>query len=136
MYIWYCQYMLIWYAHIPEETTYFVPRLAGAWSAAIVTNIVLNWGLPFLLLLPRAGKRNPTLLRRVAGVVLCGRALDVFLTVYPSAVGPRLAIGVWEVATGIVVVTAAWACWARAFAAAPTVPAGSPLLHDSLEYHA
>lgn len=136
MYIWYCQYMLIWYAHIPEETVYFVPRLTGAWSAGFITNVVLNWGLPFLLLLPRSSKRNPILLRRVAVVVLVGRAVDLYLAVYPAAVGPRLVMGVPEVAAACVMGVAGWSIWSRSFAAVPAVPAGSALLRESLEYHA
>lgn len=136
MYIWYCQYTLIWYAQIPEETVYFVPRLNGAWRAAFIVNVVLNWALPFLLLLPRSSKRSPTLLRRVAVVVLVGRAVDLYLAVYPASVGSELVCGIPEIAAGCVMAVANWTIWIRSFAAAPAVPTGSPLLHESLEYHA
>jgi hypothetical protein len=136
MYIWYCQYMLIWYAHIPEETVYFVPRLTGAWSAAFIMNVVLNWGLPFLLLLPRSSKRNATLLRRVAVIVLVGRGVDLYVAVYPAAIGSQLVFGIPEIAATGVMAVAGWSIWSRSFAAAPAVPAGSPLLHESLKYHA
>jgi len=136
MYIWYCQYMLIWYAHIPEETVYFVPRLTGAWSAVFIVNVVLNWGLPFLLLLPRSSKRNSTLLRRVAVVVLVGRAVDLYLAVYPEVVGPHLVVGAWEFAAALLMAVVACSLWSQSFSSAPAVPAGSPLLRESLEYHA
>lgn len=136
MYIWYCQYMLIWYAHIPEETVYFVPRLTGAWSAVFIVNVVLNWGLPFLLLLPRSSKRNSTLLRRVAVIVLVGRAVDLYLAVYPKVVGPHLGVGAWELAAALLMAVVAWSLWSQSFSSAPAVPAGSPLLRESLEYHA
>jgi len=136
MYIWYCQYMLIWYAHIPEETVYFVPRLTGAWSAVFIANVVLNWGLPFLLLLPRSSKRNSTLLRRVAVVVLVGRAVDLYLAVYPAVIGPHLVVGAWELAAALLMAVVAWSLWSQSFSSAPAVPAGSPLLRESLDYHA
>ncbi|MBL8852223.1 MAG: hypothetical protein JNG89_21300 [Planctomycetaceae bacterium] len=136
MYIWYCQYMLIWYAHLPEETMYFVPRLTGAWSVVFIVNVGLNWGLPFLLLLPRTSKRNPTLLRRVAVVVLVGRAVDLYLAAYPEVVGPYLIVGALELAAAFLIAFVAWSLWSRSFSSAPAVPAGSPLLRESLEYHA
>ena len=48
MYIWFSQYMLIWYANIPEETTYFLSRLAGFWEPVFYLNFLLNWAIPFL----------------------------------------------------------------------------------------
>ncbi|MFB3819253.1 MAG: hypothetical protein ACE147_16450, partial [Candidatus Methylomirabilales bacterium] len=52
MYIWFSQYMLIWYANIPEETAYFVRRLDPGWDALFLANMLLNWAIPFLALLP------------------------------------------------------------------------------------
>src|SRR5712691_5376345 len=64
-YIWFSQYMLIWYTDIPEETSYFVRRAEGGWFGVFVANVILNWAVPFVLLLRRDTKR----LRKVLGRV-------------------------------------------------------------------
>ena len=62
MYIWFSQYMLIWYTNIPEETSYFVRRVHGLWFALFLANVVLNWLVPFVVLLRRDAKRQRTTL--------------------------------------------------------------------------
>lgn len=84
-YIWVSQFLLIWYANIPEETGYFLVRQDGAWMALFAGNVVLNWVIPFFTLLPRPNKRNPKVLVPVAVVVLLGLWLDVYLQVMPAA---------------------------------------------------
>lgn len=93
-YIWFCQYMLIWYANIPEETSYFIVRTSGSWGPLFVLNILLNWGVPFLALLPRGTKRNGDILVKIAVVVLMGRWLDLYLMIFPGVAvdGPMLGI--------------------------------------------
>ncbi len=87
-YIWFCQYMLIWYANIPEETPYFFTRLHEGWAFLFWLNPVLNFVLPFLVLLSAHTKRNPTVLLQVALLVLAGRFLDVYLMVVPATGAP------------------------------------------------
>lgn len=82
-YIWFCQYMLIWYANIPEETTYFVLRQSPAWVAVFWLSPVFNFVVPFVVLMPASAKRRPRLLQQVALVVLIGRWLDIYLVVAP-----------------------------------------------------
>jgi len=97
MYIWFSQYMLIWYTNIPEETTYFLRRGHGAWLALSAANVVLNWVVPFAVLLRRDTKRLRRSLGLVAATVLVGRWLDVYLMIYPSVTGAAPRIGVWEI---------------------------------------
>ncbi|HNR32862.1 MAG TPA: hypothetical protein PKI11_18365, partial [Candidatus Hydrogenedentes bacterium] len=96
-YIWFSQYMLIWYANIPEETGYYVSRTSGAWGPLFILNLILNWVLPFFALLPRGGKRSAYILVRVAAVVLVGRWLDLYLMIYPSFAPGAPVIGPVEI---------------------------------------
>ena len=52
MYLWFSQYMLIWYSNIPEETTYFLARLKGSWTIFTLLNLLFNLAIPFVVLLP------------------------------------------------------------------------------------
>ena len=84
-YIWVSQFLLIWYANIPEETGYYLLRHDGLWMALFALNVILNWVIPFFALLPRPNKRNPKVLVPVAVVMLLGLWLDVYLQVMPAA---------------------------------------------------
>ncbi len=55
-YLWFAQFMLIWYANIPEETTYFKIRMQGPYSFFFFANLVLNFVIPILVLMSRPSK--------------------------------------------------------------------------------
>ena len=95
-YIWYCQYMLTWYTNMPEETGWFVARMRGPWQYLTPVNLLLNWAIPFLVLMPKAARRSATVLTRVAYVMLVGHALDLYILVEPSLHMTRPALGLWE----------------------------------------
>lgn len=97
MYIWFCQYMLIWYTNTPEETSHYASRIHGLWAPLFYANIVINWAVPFAILLPRAAKENASLLARIAVLVLAGRWLDTYLMILPSTSGKAPVIGFCEV---------------------------------------
>lgn len=135
MYIWFSQYMLIWYANISEETAYYVARLRGAWAPLFLLNMLLNWAVPFAALLPRAPKRSPRALARVAAVVLAGRVLDVYLMIAPSAQGVRPHLGVGEVLLLPGIAAVVVLAFYRGLRAASPVPVNDPYLEESLHYH-
>ncbi len=135
MYIWFSQYMLIWYANIPEETTYLIRRTGEGWGALFVLNMLLNWVVPFLVLLPRASKQNPRILVPVAWVVVLGRFLDLYLMVFPPITGGAPGLGVWEVAIWLGALSLTALVILRAVGRAPVVPVGDPYLAESLHYH-
>lgn len=83
-YIWFCQYLLMWYANIPEEAEYFVLREHYGWAWFFWINPIINWGIPFLMLMSRDSKRNVTVLHRVSWVILFGQLLNVYLMVAPK----------------------------------------------------
>jgi hypothetical protein len=87
MYIWFCQYMLIWFVNNPEETTYYLLRQQNPWPALVIANLVLSWGVPFLVLLLRPAKESGTVLVIVALGVLIGRWLDLYVMVLPPVAG-------------------------------------------------
>jgi len=135
MYIWFSQYMLIWYANITEESVYYIQRQQRYWGPLFILNVILNWIFPFLALLPKRVKRTPHLLARVAAVVVIGRWLDLFLMIQPASGATNPSLALWTV--GAPVAAAALFCFAflRAIRKAEPVPVGDPRLTESLHYH-
>jgi len=82
-YIAYSQYLLIWYANIPEETVYFVIRSSGSWRLLNIILVAGHFLIPFLLLLPASGKRKPAFLCGVAAGILAMHLLDIYVIVLP-----------------------------------------------------
>ncbi len=136
MYLWFSQYMLIWYANVPEETVYFIRRQHGFWEPLFLLNIVLNWVIPFFALLPRLNKQRPGLLFRLALVLLVGRWLDLYLMIAPPFSATKPSIGIWEVGLMAGAVAVFVLGLFSALRRAPLVPVKDPFLADSLHYHA
>jgi hypothetical protein len=98
-YIWVSQYLLIWYANIPEESVYFDTRYYPEWKPMFGVNVILNFLAPFLLLMTRDGKRNPKILIIAAICILGGHWNDIYLMLMPGAIGPAASIGLLEIGT-------------------------------------
>lgn len=127
-YIWFCQYMLIWYANIPEETSYFIIRTSGNWGPLFVLNILLNWGLPFLALLPRGSKRNGDTLVKIAGLVLVGRWLDLYLMIFPGVALDTPVLGIPEIGLSLGAAGAVGLILLRGLSRWPLIPLKDPYL--------
>src|SRR5205085_9905852 len=82
-YIAFAQYFLIWYGNMPEETQFYLLRRNGSWYTASILLPILNFVVPFFLLLPRANKRNPVTLALAALWILLTHALDLYWQVLP-----------------------------------------------------
>jgi len=144
MYIWFSQYMLIWYSNIPEETSYFISRTNGPWGPVVVAAIILNWVVPFFVLLPRPAKRSAGVMMKIAVVVLIGRWVDLYLMVFPASpfdksevpFGRTPVFGVWEFAAIACLIGVAGLLFLRSFATIHSVPRSDPFLRESLNYHA
>ncbi|PTL77592.1 hypothetical protein [Vitiosangium sp. GDMCC 1.1324] len=134
-YLWFSQFLLIWYANIPEETVYFIHRMHHGWRAPFFINVVLNWALPFVLLLPKPAKRNPSYLCFVAGIMLTGRWLDLHLMIAPANMPEYTGIGVWDVA-GLLGLGALFVLTVtRTMDSVPLIPRHDPYLVESLHHH-
>lgn len=83
-YLWISQFLLIWYVNLPEEVPHYLARMSGDWAILFALNLVLNFVVPFVVLLMAKAKKHPAILFQVAGVVLIGRWLDFYLLVAPA----------------------------------------------------
>lgn len=83
-YIAFCQYFLIWYAGLPEETVFYRHRWVGSWQAVSLALCLGHFAVPFALLLSRHGKRSPTVLGVSAALMLVMHYVDLYWLVMPT----------------------------------------------------
>jgi hypothetical protein len=84
-YMWVSQFLLIWYANIPEEAAYYKERLLGTYKFNFYINIILNFIVPFFVFMRRDAKRSRTVGYIVGGLILVGHWNDVWLMVMPGS---------------------------------------------------
>jgi hypothetical protein len=125
-YIWYCQYMIVWYTNLPEETGYYLLRREGGWATLGPVNLVVNFGAPFLALMLRSWRRNGIVLMRIAALILVGHALDLYVLIAPAILRDGPSLGPWELAPLVgALALFAWV-FLRGLARAPLVAPGPP----------
>jgi hypothetical protein len=94
-YLWFCQYMLIWYSDIPEEITYFKERydhyMYGMWAI-----FFCNFAIPFYTLIARDAKRNPKFLWIVGSTIFVTHFLDLYMAVVPGTTHGHIMWGTGE----------------------------------------
>jgi Ni/Fe-hydrogenase subunit HybB-like protein len=83
-YLWFSQFMLIWYANIPEETVYFKPRAEGVYSGIFWLMFMINFLAPLLILMTRDSKRRYTTMTFMALLIIFGHWLDLYQMVMPG----------------------------------------------------
>ena len=134
-YIWLSQYLLVWYANLPDEVTHYLHRTGPPWLGLFLVNLLVNWAVPFLVLLPRAAKRSPRVLKWICLLLLGGRWLDLYLLVMPERAA-RPSLGPLEVLVPLGCAGLFMFLTARALAEAPLLPVGDPYLEESLHHQA
>jgi len=135
MYIWFSQYMLIWYGNLPEEVTFYVWRHDGAWAVLATANILANWVIPFLVLLPRSAKHDHSTLLRVCALLLVGRWLDLYVMIQPVFEERAPVLGIWEIAPVVGAAALFVMFLRRKLGEVDLVPRGDPYLEESLRHH-
>ena len=95
-YLWFSQFMLIWYSNIPEEVTYFITRIED-YNLPFFGMLVMNFIFPLLLLMNSDYKRINYFIVMAGIVILLGHYIDIFNMIMPSAVGDQWFIGIPEI---------------------------------------
>lgn len=135
-YIWFGQFLLIYYANIPEETVYFIERMKTApYSWIFFANLFLNFVLPFLLLMTRDAKRHIAMLKVVCPIVIIGHWLDFFNMVTPGVMHFDGGIGLLEIGTAIIFMSAFLLVVLTALSKMPLFGKNHPMLEESLHHH-
>ena len=135
-YVWFSQFLLIYYAHIPEETIYFMERWKDDHYAPVFyINLILNFFLPFLLLMTRDSKRHARILKVVTAMIVFGHWLDFYLMVSPGTVGHNSGFGFMEIGLIMVYLSAFLYVSLNALSKAPLFAKNHPMLQESLHHH-
>jgi hypothetical protein len=95
-YIGFSQYMLIWYANMPEETQYFITRNTESWWAMSMFLVIGRFFGPFAILLLRSIKKHPHQLCYVAGWIVCMQMLDMYIVILPALHGTGVHVSIWD----------------------------------------
>lgn len=135
MYIWFSQYILIWYANIPEEVRFYTVRERGGWQVFTILNVVFNWVIPFVTLLPIWAKRNEGLLLRICIIIMIGHWIDLFWMILPPFMAESPSVFLWEVGPMAAAVAGFFLLTFRALEKHNLLPVKDPYLEESLAQH-
>ncbi|WP_339700765.1 quinol:cytochrome C oxidoreductase [Algoriphagus aquimarinus] len=135
-YLWFSQFLLIYYANIPEETVYFIERLSSdIYGPYIFVNLAMNFALPFLLLMTRDSKRHGVFLKLVCALIIAGHWVDFFLMVQPGTLGHNGGVGFMEVGMFLIYGASFTFVVLSGLAKGNLVPKNHPMLEESYHHH-
>jgi hypothetical protein len=95
-YIGFGQYMLIWYANMPEETEYFIRRNTESWNTLSLFLVIGRFFIPFAILLVRGPKKKPLQLCLIAGWIVFMQMVDIYIVILPALHGPGVLVSIWD----------------------------------------
>ncbi len=127
------QFLIIWAGNLPEEIPWYLERLRGPWAYIGLSLVFLHFALPFALLLSRETKRNFTLLRAVAILVIVMRFVDVYWLTAPDFRKGEFGVSWMD----FLMPVGLGGIWLAAFLwnleRRPLMPIGDPQLEEALE---
>jgi hypothetical protein len=133
-YLWFSQFMLIWYSNIPEEVTYFVTRIQD-FKLSYFLMIAINFVLPVLLLINSDFKRINWLVIMTGLIILFGHYLDVYHMIIPATVGDQWSIGLTEISALLFFAGLFIFVVFTELTKAPITPENNPLIEESKHFH-
>ena len=133
-YIGFAQYMLMWYANLPEEVFWYNERLEGAWGPILLVLAAFHFIVPFFLLIPREAKSSPKFLFYTAAIMLFSHWLDLYWMIFP-VLRRGLLLGWPELAFGLLFISGGLLWIRRSMNRGSDMPIGDPFLREGLGFH-
>lgn len=133
-YLYFSQFMLYWYADIPEEIRYFLDRWKD-YKALMWFVLLINFAFPMIMLMSRDSKRNFFLLTFVGTVILIGHWLDIYMIVMPPTVGHNAKLGLTELLMPFFFLGLFMYVVFTSLAKQPLLVKNHPYLKESLHHH-
>ena len=132
-YLWFSQFMLIWYANIGEEVTYYMMRIEN-FKILYFSMFFINFAFPMLILMSRDAKRNVRILTFVGLVILVGHWLDVYIMVSAGSLGANAKIGFLEIGMALLIAGLFIRIILNNLTKAPLTPVNHPFLDESIHH--
>lgn len=134
-YLWFMQFLVIWFANIHEETIYYITRTQGKWAIFFYLNIILNWAIPFIVLMSGKLKESKPVLIIVCIILIIGQWVDLYLQIMPGTVGESdigfIEVGIFGGFAGLFIIIVTWS-----LGRIPLIPKNHPYLKESMNHHA
>lgn len=134
-YLWFCQYLLIWFGHIPEETIYYIQRLQD-FRIIFFLNLGLNFIIPFFALMRFKSKRNLDWVAIIAAILIVGHWIDYYQMIMPSAAGEHAGLGLLEICMTISYAGMFLFIVFKSLSTGPLIVKNDPFLEESMSYEA
>lgn len=134
-YLWFSQFMLIWYANIPEETVYFQPRAHGIYKGIFWIMFLINFIAPLLILMSRDAKRNYGTITFMATLIIFGHWLDFYQMVMPAVSPSKVPCVLYDLGVAAFFVGVIMFVVGKALAKAPLLAKNHPFVKESLIHH-
>lgn len=132
-YLWFSQFMLIWYANVGEEVTYYQMRIDN-YKIMYFAMFVINFAFPMLLLMSRDAKRHAGILTLVGLIILAGHWVDVYIMVSAGSMGAQAQIGFLEIGMAVMILGIFIYVVLNNLTKAPLTPVNHPFLDESLHH--
>ncbi|WP_281616095.1 quinol:cytochrome C oxidoreductase [Flammeovirga sp. SubArs3] len=135
-YLWFSQFLLIYYANIPEETIYFIDRLrSSTYSPLFFTILITNFLFPFFVLMTRDSKRKTLLMKIVAVVVIFGHFLEYALLIIPGTLKENGGFGLTEIGSGLIFLSIFLYLYFTGLSKGGLIPQNHPMIEESVHHH-
>ncbi|MBX3044589.1 MAG: quinol:cytochrome C oxidoreductase [Candidatus Kapabacteria bacterium] len=138
-YIAFSQFLLIWYANIPDETLWYMDRSEGGWLILSLGLIFIRFGIPYLALVTRPSKSNPFRLKIIAVWVFLAHYYDLYWMIMPEYAkrsGAEAPVfGLTELSAPFLVVGSILLILGLLSKNRNLMPVGDPKFKRSLEFH-
>lgn len=132
-YLWFAQFMLIWYANLPEEVTYFMIR-QDHYRYLWMGNFFINFFAPFIFMMTRDAKRKPNLLLVVCVIVFIGHWIDEFQKITPGIAHEHWHLSWLEIGTGLGFLGLFMFVVQKELTKAPLLVKNEPFMNESLQH--
>lgn len=133
-YLWFSQFMLIWYADIPEEITYFITRIEQ-YNLPFFGMVVMNFLFPVLILINTDFKRITWIIVMAGTVILLGHYVDFYNMIMPATVGDQWTFGISEIASLVFFVGLFLFVVFTALTKSSLLPKRNPFIEESKHFH-
>ena len=133
-YMWLSQYLLIWYANIPEETVYYVPRIMSEYKNFFYAELIINWLFPFLFLMWNRVNSNATAMLFVISILIIGQWVELYMSIMPNTIESHsiswIEVGTFLGFIGLYIFVVVWS-----LKRITIVPKNHPYLIESIKDH-